>query len=354
MKRLTLTAGTAAIALGMGLSVAQADEITLRIGSGHPIGLLAYTGSAHEFFAPELKRRIEEQTDHTVKVQELHAGAVAKVDQVLEATADGILDIGFVSLIFEPSNAFLQNFTLFLPFGTPDPEMATEAARATLDAHPELLTMFEEQFNQKYLTGACLSNYGLGTNFEWDAFADLEGRRIAGAGVNLDWIAGASPVTSNLNEAYQSIQTGVYDGYISAISWWDSFKLYEVAPHFTLTDFGAQYLNAVTINVDTWESLPADVQEILVELAADYEAETTRLCIESEAGGIAALEENGATVRKISPEAREAWATALKDFPARMAAEADEMGLPGTSVLETYMTELEKRGYVWPYRYELD
>lgn len=354
MNRLALTASVAAVALSMGASIAHADTINLRIGSGHPIGLLAYTESAHEFFAPELKRRIEEQTDYTVNVQELHAGAVARVDQVLEATGDGILDIGFVSLIFEPSNAFLQNFTLFLPFGSPDPEVVTEAARATLDAHPELITMFEQQFNQKYLTGACLSNYGLGTDFEWDAFADLQGRRIAGAGVNLDWIAGASPVTSNLNEAYQSIQTGVYDGYISAISWWDSFKLYEVASHFTLTDFGAQYLNAVTINLDTWDRLPPEVQEILVELAEDYEAETTRLCIESEAGGIAALEGHGATVRQISPEAREAWATALKDFPARMAAEADGMGLPGTSVLETYMGELEKRGYVWPYRYELN
>ena len=38
---------------------ANTMEIKLRIGSGHPTGLLGYTKTAHEWFAPELKKRIE-------------------------------------------------------------------------------------------------------------------------------------------------------------------------------------------------------------------------------------------------------------------------------------------------------
>ena len=72
-----------------------AVEIKLRLGSGHPVGLLAYTKTAADWFAPELKKRIESRTKHTVKIQELHAGQVAKVTEVLEATRDGLLDIGF-------------------------------------------------------------------------------------------------------------------------------------------------------------------------------------------------------------------------------------------------------------------
>ena len=48
-------------------NVASAEEFTLRLGGGHPIGLLEYTKTAHEWFAPELKKRIETKTKHTVK-----------------------------------------------------------------------------------------------------------------------------------------------------------------------------------------------------------------------------------------------------------------------------------------------
>lgn len=335
-------------------NTAFSDEITLRVGSGHPIGLLAYTETAHSFFAPELKKRVEERTDHTIRIQELHAGAVANVTEILEATRDGLLDIGFASLIFEPSNAFLHNFTLFLPFGTPDGHKATQAGRATLEAFPELIEYFETDFNQKYLTGSCLENYGLGTNFAWSNFEDLEDRRIAGAGVNLDWIAGATPVTSNLNEAYQSIQTGVYDGYISAVPWWASFSLYEVADYFTLVDFGSQYVNSVTINLDTWNELPVDVQEILQEVALEYEQATADLCVASEEAGIAKLKAEGVEVREIEEKTKADWANALSDFPNRMAEEANNRGLPGTEVMNFYMDQLETLGYEWPLRYEID
>ena len=35
-----------------------AETITLRLGSGHPTGALEYTKTAHEWFAPELKKEL--------------------------------------------------------------------------------------------------------------------------------------------------------------------------------------------------------------------------------------------------------------------------------------------------------
>lgn len=334
-------------------TLASAEEINIRMGSGHPIGLLAYTESASEWFAPELKKRVEERTDHTINIQELHAGQVAKVTEVLEATRDGILDIGFISLIFEPSNGYLQTFTLFLPFNSPDAKVVTEAAKATFEEFPELHTSFESEHNQVYLGGACLENYGLGTNFAWQNFSDLEGHKIAGAGTNLDWIVGATAVASNLNEAYQSIQSGVYEGYLSASPWWHKFKLNEVAPFFTKTDFGAQYLNAVTINKQSWDRLPADVQEILAEMGAEWSVVTAEVCAKNDAEGLDTLRSLGVEVTEISDEARVDWATALQDFPNRMAGELNDRGFKGTEVLNFYMDKVEGLGHSWPYRYEV-
>lgn len=352
-KLATPACGLAAVGL-FAVTPTYADTINLRMGSGHPVGLLAYTETATEWFAPELKRRIEERTDHTVNIQELHAGQVAKVTEVLEATRDGLLDIGFVSLIFEPSNGFIQNFTLFLPFNSPDAAKVTEAALATYEAFPELFEVFESEHNQKWLGGACLANYGVGTSFAWKAFKDLGGHKIAGAGINLDWISGATPVASNLNEAYQSIQSGVYEGYLSASPWWHTFKLNEVAPYYTKTDFGAQFFNAVTINVNTWNRLPDDVKAILTELGSEWAGVTAEVCARNDAEGLAKLRELGVEVTEISAEAKVDWATALKDFPDKMAKDADSRGLPGSDVLKFYMSKIEELGHEWPYRYEIE
>lgn len=334
-------------------SMVRAEEINIRMGSGHPIGLLAYTESAHDWFAPELKKRVEERTEHTINIQELHAGQVAKVTEVLEATRDGILDVGFISLIFEPSNGYLQTFTLFLPFNSPDAKVVTAAARTTFEQFPELYTSFESEHNQIYLGGACLENYGLGSDFAWESFADLEGHKIAGAGTNLDWIVGATAVASNLNEAYQSIQSGVYEGYLSASAWWHKFKLNEVAPYFTKTDFGAQYLNAVTINKQSWDRLPPEVQEIMKEMGAEWSDVTAEVCAKNDAEGLDTLRGLDVEVSEISDAARKDWATALEDFPNRMAEELNSRGFAGSEVLNFYMDEVEKLGHEWPYRYEV-
>ena len=334
---------------------ASSMEIKLRIGSGHPTGLLGYTKTAHEWFAPELKKRIESRTSHTVTIQELHAGKVAKVTEVLEATRDGLLDIGFTCLIFEPSNGFINNFTLMVPFASPDAKVVTKAAMATYDKFPEITAYFERDFNQKFLGGSCLNNYGIGTNFEWSKFSDLKGRKIAGAGINLDWIkGGATPVASNLNEAYQSIQTGVYEGYLSASPWWYAFKLNEVAPHYTKTDFGAQFFNSVSINMDSFKKLPKEVQDIVVELGKEWAMVTAEVCASNDAKGIQKLKDLGVNVKEISNKAKKDWAKSLKDFPNEMAQELNKKGYRGSEILKFYMAEMERLGHKWPYKYKIN
>jgi len=354
--KIVSAAVVAAVVASVFSASVQADQINIRMGSGHPIGLLAYTGTASNFFAPELKKRIEERTDHTVQVLELHSGQVAKVTEVLESTRDGLLDIGFISMVFEPSELFMHNFPFFLPFGSPDSQVASDAARATYAAHPELAQIFEDKYKQKLLGVSCLSNYGLGTTFAWEDVSELKGVKIAGAGVNLDWLAaiGTTPVASNLNDAYQSMQTGVYEGYISAATWWSTFKLNEVAPNFTKTDFGAMPTNAATINLKTWNKLPNDVKEIMQEVAREWEDVTAEVCARNDKEGLQKLRDLDVNVTELKAETRQKWGQALKDFPNKMAQEGAKKGLPVSAVMRTYMSELKKRGYEFPYEYEIN
>ena len=80
--------------------------------------------------------------------------------------------------------------------------------------------------------------------------ADIKGQKIAGAGLNLKWLefAGATPVQSSLVDAYTSMQTGVYNGWIMFPSGWVNFKLYEVGKFYTEIGFGAITWHGLTIN----------------------------------------------------------------------------------------------------------
>ena len=79
-----------------------------------------------------------------------------------------------------------------------------KVARAVYDKVPYMSKVFEDKFKQKLIALIADNGYNLGTNFEWNSVADLKGRKIAGAGLNLKWLefAGAAPVQSSLPDAY--------------------------------------------------------------------------------------------------------------------------------------------------------
>ena len=64
---------------------AAADTFTLRIGSGHPKGPAPYVTTMSDFFAVEVSRRVDEETDHKVEFIEAYGGAIAGVADTLES-----------------------------------------------------------------------------------------------------------------------------------------------------------------------------------------------------------------------------------------------------------------------------
>ena len=115
-----------AVAFAAGAQVAVADNITLRIGAGHPVGPTVYVNVVNEFFVPEVKRRVEEETDHKITFVEAYGGSLAGVSETLEAVQSGLLDIGAYCFCFEPAKLFLHNFPYYAPFGPQDSVQSRE------------------------------------------------------------------------------------------------------------------------------------------------------------------------------------------------------------------------------------
>jgi len=336
-------------------SAASAQEtLRLRIASGHT-QTNAYVDILARFFVPEIVKRVDERTDYKIEFIEGYGGAMVKTADTLEGVQSGIIDIGAMCFCFEPSKLPLQPFQVMLPFGPMNPTLSLKVARAVYDSVPYMSEVFEKEFGQKLLSLVSDQGYNIGTTFELTDVADMQGRKIGGAGLNLKWLefAGAVPVQAPATEAYTSMQTGVFDGYIHYPANWRNLKLYEVADYYTEVGFGSIVWHGVTVNSRRWESLPQEVKDIILEVAQEYELLTGTENEANYAKTMDELRELGAEVHAVSPEVRQAWAESLADWPKEKAAELDAMGLPGTQVLETALKAAEEGGYVWPVRYEL-
>lgn len=346
-------AALVAVAAGFVPASGKAETITLRIASGHPPAVV-YAGLMQSYFQPELKKRVEERTDHKINFVEGYSGSIVKVYEVLEGVQNGIVDIGGYCFCFEASNLPLHAFQVMLPFGPVDPIDSLRIAQAVYGEVPYLTEVFEDKFNQKLLARITDASYNLGTTFEWKKVEDLKGVKIAGAGLNLNWLkfAGATPVQGSLPEAYTGLTTDLYEGWIMFPSAWVNLKLYEPAPFYTLIGFGTITWHGLTINSDKWASLPPEVQEIMIETAKDFEEEVGKVNRKRYGEDIDKLKEL-ITVNEIDPEVRKSWAEALKDWPQQHADDLEKQGLPAKKVLNLTLDAAEKNGHEWPVRYEV-
>ncbi len=355
MKRIVLAVSVCAAVLSLGSGgTARAEDIKLRIASGHP-PVNTYVNLMQNFFVPEVTKRVAARTKHKVEFIEGYGGAMVKVADTLEGVQSGIIDIGGYCFCFEPSNLPLHAFQVMLPFGTMDPVTSVKLARAVYDKVPYMSRVFEDKYNQKLIALIADNGYNLGTTFDWNKVSDIKGQKLAGAGLNLKWLeyAGATPVQSSLPEAYTAMKTGVYNGWIMFPSGYVNFKLYEVGKYYTEIGFGAITWHGLTVNRARWAKLPKEVQDIILEVGRDYEARTGTVNLENYPKQLEQLKTLGTNVKKLPDSVRVEWANSLKGWPQEKADELDKQGLPASQVLKLALEQAEKLGHKWPVRYQI-
>ena len=323
---------------------AWADDFRLRIGAGHA-DVITYVKELKQFFQPEVSRRVQERTGHTITWVEAYGGSVAKLNEVLGAVNSGILDIGGISVVFESTKLYLHGFSFYYPFTSGDTRLVVKAARKTYDTVPELKGVLVKE-NQRLLAITGTGDYNLITKFPWKTHKDLAGKKIGSAGPILQWIkaTGAIPVNSSLPDSYLGLQTNVYDGYIVHTPSIFGFKLYEAAQNLGLVSFGALPLNIITINNNTWRRLPENVQKIIEEVALEYEDRASAAAVKDDEHGLEAMRKAGINIFKVPQEERKVWAATLKEVPAAAAAEGKKRGVPMERVLAVYKAALAEQG----------
>lgn len=331
------------------------QTIDLTVGCGHPKAGQPYVQVASDFFLPEVAKRVKEATGIEINWNEAYGGSLVKLADTLEGTETGLVDLGLTVVCFDPTKLFLHNVNYYIPFNTPDAVQATRITRRVFDEVPYMTQSYEDLYNQKFLAVAPVGNYQLITTFPVEKVEDIKGKKIAAAGPNLTFLegTGAVPVQSNLNEAYTSFQTGVYEGWVMYPASTVGFKLEEVCPYQTNVDFGSVTAINMTINLDTWNELPKEVQDILVEVAKEYEIKAAEAANALDAAGVEIMKQAGCTIVDLPQAEKEKWAAGLPDVPQIKAQEANDLGMPGTEVFSKVIQYLEEDGYTFPRKWEI-
>lgn len=349
MKRRIINIAAAAALAVAGIGNAAAETFRLTIGAGHPADAAVWITAMRDFLAPEISKRVAEKTGHKIEWVNAYGGSVCKLGECLEAVESGLVDVADLHVAFEPAKLMAHNFGYFVPFGSPDPVTAAKAARQVYDSVPELKKILEDKYNQVFLGVGSVGNYNLVTTFPWDKVEQLKGKKIAAAGPNIPWLkaVGAIPVQSNLNEAYTSFQSGVYEGWVMFPDATVGFKLHEVAKNYTFTDFGAVPNVLITINKTTWRKLPKEVQAIMLDVGKEFTEVQTKMAVAKGNASIETMKSAGANVRSLSMEEKVKWANALSDIPNEKTAEINKAGQPGKAVGE-YIKDLKAAGVKLP------
>lgn len=339
---------TIALLAGLTATGAAADTLRFSIGGGHPTSA-AWVATIRDFFQTEVTRRVKETTGDDVTWVEGYGGSVCKLDECLETVEAGLLDMAMLGTAFEPSKLQAHNFSYFVPFGSPDPVVVAAASRKVYDEVPELAGILKDRYNQVFLGVSVVGNYGLTTTFDWRKVDDLSGRKIAAAGPNLPWLEGTGvvPVPSNLNEAYTSLQTGVYNGWIMYPDAMDSFRLYEVSPHFADLAFGAISFPILTMNADSYADLAEPVQQILVEVAREWSEVNALKIREMTAKAFEVMQAANTTIIPVDDALRADFAARMPNLPKQRHDELVAAGDPGQAIY-VYIDALKELGHVFP------
>ena len=148
-----------------------------------------------------------------------------------------------------------------------------------------------------------------------DGLPDMAGVKLRGNPIYREFFTntlGATYVPVNVPEVYTALERGTVDG----LGWpsigvmdlsWDKFLKHRIDPGFFQTDL------SILVNLDAWQALPEEAQQILQQVAIDYERESYEQAQETRSAEDAEMRERGMQVVELAPDAAEAYLAAAYD-----------------------------------------
>jgi len=276
-----------------------------------------------------LLKEIDTQTGGRVKINVYPGGTLLEGGKIYDGVATGVADMGHESLSWVNGRFLVSD--LLKKSGVPF--KSGEAASRTFKELVEILDP-AEYHDVKVLMLICTGPGNLHTIKPVRTLEDLQGMEIRCIGSDAPSLTalGAKPVAMSHQEGYEALQKGIVQGTLASDETLQTWHNAEVTKYTTDTHFMYNGLQAVVMNLNTWNALPKDIQDgiqracdkIWEEIVVHFYDE------ESAKGRTYAIESTGQQIIHLSAEEEARWKQKISGILDHYAEELDARGLPGT------------------------
>ncbi len=249
---------------------------------------------------------VEARTDGRVKIQRFMGGSLGNSLEHLDLVSSGAVDI--ISLQFDQ---FPENLPLHMILNTEQLATGEQALKnivALTEEIPDIVALLEAEEksnNIKVLSWNVQGSTGITTRYPAKSLNDLKGKKmnvVAGYQRDVFKDLGIIPINVQIPEIYESMSRGVIDTIFMANSAVIPLKWYELGnTHLSLGDNNV-LSQAITFNLDVWNSLPADIQQAFIEASEETArwsvGETERIVKET----YDAFRKSGVNIVELPPE----------------------------------------------------
>ncbi|MEE4164865.1 MAG: TRAP transporter substrate-binding protein DctP [Desulfocapsaceae bacterium] len=255
---------------------------------------------------------VEKETDGTVAFKFFHSGQLYKGKEEFAALERGEIDMCAPNDLYLTGiipNTGISN----LPFLWETPA----SMQKSLDAGLWDLGINQkfEEHNVKVLGTAAGGPYQIySKGFKVSGPDDMKGQKWGVSGSTASKameLLGGSPTTMSSGELYMALQRGTINGTTRPLITGLGRKLYEVVDNLSVTNM-AYFTCVLAINKEKWDSLPKDVQEVMIEAGKKRDQQQLTMLEAFMADAVKQYQEKGVNVHVATPEELAAFQERMK------------------------------------------
>jgi TRAP-type C4-dicarboxylate transport system substrate-binding protein len=276
------------------------------------------------------KTEVEKKTGGNVAINTYPGSTLLGAKEMFDGVIAGQADIGCLCMAYQPGRFMVTNATA-LPMGFPN---ATVASLTLWDLYRKQKP--EEFAKVKVLTMFTCAPANIISKKPVRNLEDLKGYELRASGGAAQVLAalGATPVGMPQSEVPEALQKGVVQGQFSSLEILMDFKYAELCKYATIIN-GPVYPFAVVMNMEKWNSLPKDVQEVMDGMGTEQAWWTGNYMDKHVEESIEWSKKNhNIEIIKLTQKELDRWDKLLKPIPDKWSEDAKAKGLPTRTILK--------------------
>lgn len=287
---------------------------------------------------------VEKRTGGRVKIETGWSESFGKVAELPDLVRSGAVEMAAIAPGYYPKQMPLWNILSAVPFATTEPAITERVVWELYDTFPAMQEELKKN-NIKLLYIGVLNPYKFLSNKPINTIDDMKGLKIRSWGTFVPKMleaAGAVPVNISVADAYDAFSRGTVDVQVGPVDMIVGQGWADLGKYLTHANFSSPLAACGAINLDFWNTLPKDIQDIMLQVGREHEQTIIKMLKEDEEQSTKKLTEKGVKSIEFSAVERAKWVEKSPKFMEQWSKDMDAQGIPGKEFVQRYSDIMSK------------